>query len=230
MCQSGPVVLPGKLLEKETLKSVELISIITAHGFTYSDSSGLFKISCELNDSIIFKGVGFETRKVRITDSILSLGYMVILLEPKMLVFEETSINAFGTKEEFKKKFLELKINDNSVDLGLTNTGPYQAKLQNDKFYPTVPLVALSPISFLYSKFNEKEKAKRKIAELISESKVIEKKYSRVKVGEWTGLSGEKLTDFILFCNFRNSFLIEASQYEIVKKVGEKLSEYNKLK
>lgn len=229
-CQNKPHVLSGKLLEKGSMKPVEFLKVInkTRQILSYSDSAGLFSIPCNISDTIIFSGIGFETLSIKISDSLLAAKYKVIIMEPEMLMFEKADINAFGTKEEFIKKFLALKINEQKINPGLPESEHTVPKLSDDKYVKNPLFAITSPVSFLYYNLNRKEISKRRIINLMAESEIIDKKYNRRKVGGWTGLKGEDLTGFILFCNFKNDWLISASQYEIILKVNEKFLEYKK--
>jgi hypothetical protein len=77
----------------------------------------------------------------------------------------------------------------------------------------------------------EKEMIKlKKILEKEKVQKIINEKFNREIVADLTGLKEEDLTEFIVFCNFSEKYLLETNQYDILVKVLEKLELYKKLK
>lgn len=133
----------------------------------------------------------------------------------------------FGSYPEFKQKFLALKIPD-ELDLGLPNYVPGQSSMlhapQNG-----FGVAAGGPISFLYSKFSKHEKAIRKYNELMADKpnyEKVKKKYNREKVQHWTGLQGDRLTKFVLYCRFDDSYLLHVNEYDLIKRVQIKLKQF----
>lgn len=133
----------------------------------------------------------------------------------------------FGTYPEFKQKFLAHKIPD-ELDLGLPNYLPGQSSMlhapQNG-----FGVAAGGPISFLYSRFSKHEKAMRKYGELMADRpnyEKVKKKYNREKVQQWTGLQGDRLTKFVLYCHFDDTYLLHVNEYDLIEKVHVKLQEF----
>ena len=132
----------------------------------------------------------------------------------------------FGSFEIFKRKFLALKLDNELPDLGLPK-GSHSKPQLLDKDYISSPAFALSsPISFFYYNFSKIEQSKRKLAEWYAYAPIrekIEAKYNRKKLERWTGLNDHDLTQFIVFCSFRDSFLLNTNEYDLIVVVQLKL-------
>ena len=90
----------------------------------------------------------------------------------------------------------------------------------------------MSPITAIYNLVSKEGKSLRKLKKIQEEEeflKQVEYKYNNDILERTTGLKGIELYEFISFCNFNHKFLLKASEYEIIEKVLEKLSEYRKI-
>jgi hypothetical protein len=85
----------------------------------------------------------------------------------------------------------------------------------------SVPIITPEEIAMIkLKKIREKEKIRN----------IIYEKFNPDIVGELTGLKGDELTEFMVFCNFSEKYLFETNQYHILVKMLEKLEEFKKLK
>jgi hypothetical protein len=133
--------------------------------------------------------------------------------------------------EEFKKKFLALRIAETIPDLHLPVPQTGIPKLLDEKYISSLGFALNHPISFFYYNFNKKEQSKRKIIFLNREDQkyaAAYKKYNPKKVQEWTGLKGTNLDRFMTYCNFSSDFILSATEYEIILLVKKKLQEFKK--
>jgi hypothetical protein len=131
--------------------------------------------------------------------------------------------------EEFKQKFLALKLNNEPLDIGLPKAKPGTPKLLDDSYIKSLGFALSSPISFFYYNFSKVERSKRRVYELRNEKAqyaVIDSKISRHKIQYWTGLKEQDLDSFILFCDFSFDYMLSASEYDLIFKVKEKLVEF----
>jgi len=86
-----------------------------------------------------------------------------------------------------------------------------------------------SPITYLYNSFSKKAKMKQLYSEMLQYEEEIEKvptKYNREIVSEITGLKGDTLMEFMLFCKFSYYDIIRWSEQEIVNTIKSKYFEY----
>jgi len=133
--------------------------------------------------------------------------------------------------EEFKKKFLALKLNNEPLDIGLPKAKPGIPQLLDESFIKSLGFALNSPISFFYYNFSKVERSRRRVFELRHEKEqyaVIDSKINRHKIQYWTGLKEGNLDKFILFCNFSFNYMLTVSEYDLILKVKEKFEEFKK--
>ncbi len=138
-----------------------------------------------------------------------------------------------GNYPNFKKKFLALDIKDNVPDLHLPKAKGGTPKMLNPDFIGSLGFLINSPISFFYYNFSKEEQSRRKFYALnadLPNRRCIDAKYNKEKVQLWTGLKDEELTEFVLYCDFDDSFLSKASEYDLIEKVLKKLADFKTFK
>lgn len=135
----------------------------------------------------------------------------------------------FGSYNDFKGKFLALQIKDNIPDIGLPKAKAGTPQLLDPNYIGSIGFLFTSPISFFYYNNSKQEISKRKLYALNAYEpcrRAIDSKYNAEKVKNWTGLEGEKLTEFVLFCHFEDDYLLQTSEYELIKNILIKLEEF----
>jgi hypothetical protein len=139
----------------------------------------------------------------------------------------------FGSYAEFKQKFLALDIKNQVPNLNLpkmSGLSPYA----NDPLYAgRVGFAFSGPISFFYNKFSKEEQSRARYEALMQyepNQRRINEKYNYEKVKLWTGLKGDCLTKFVLYCHFDDDYLLQANEYDLIETVMFKLIEFKSKK
>jgi hypothetical protein len=196
-----------------------------------SDTMGYFSISVRLQDMLIVTAIGYYNLPIYISDSIYSLNrFHSFKMIPKIYDIGEVNVSILGTYEQFKYKFLNLdslepgnQINPyvlNDILAGIDTCGLVQ------------PAALGSPITAINNLVSKEGKSARKMKRIDEEEEFLKKinyKYNYDMLERITGFKGMELNVVIRFCNFSGKFLLEASEYEIIEKVLEKMEEYRKL-
>lgn len=136
-----------------------------------------------------------------------------------------------ATYEEFKRKFLALKIDNPPLDIGLPKAKPGIPKLLDENYIKSPWFALNSPISFLYYNLSKTERSKRRVYELRHEREqyaIIDKKINRQKIKYWTKLPEADLDAFILYCDFSFDYMLKTNEYDLILRVREKLAEFKK--
>lgn len=182
---------------------------------------GSFCIRVSRMDTILIKTLRYQTDTIVMYDSLLaSTEKYIAELTERSYPISEVRIYPYRSYEEFKRAFR----NHDPDPVGL-NPEPEESvpMLEDDDYLKSPGFMLNSPISFLYYQFSHEEKDKRKARKLYQEEKnnrIIEKKYNRDIIKQMTGLKREKkITEFILFCQFDQSFLMHATEYEILRQI-----------
>ncbi len=137
--------------------------------------------------------------------------------------------NILGNYTVFKWNFLEIRLNNEVPDIGLPKARPGIPQLLDDKYLSSPLFAIFNPIDFFYFNFNRHEISKRKAYRLEAYAPIqrkIDAKYNRQNIEKWTGLKNDKLTKFVLFCNFDNNFLSQVNEYDLMVTINQKLQEF----
>jgi hypothetical protein len=173
-----------------------------------SDAYGDFKITANVNDSISFSAIGYETLTIAITDSMYTYGH-IIKLKPTTYVLQEVVIHPFFEFPSISKWEI------------YTKPLPGQGGIN----IPT----GISPITFLYNQFSKEGRQKRYYKSLINGTAdflIIGEKFNGELVSQLTGLRDDELVKFMSWCNFSKDFLLYYSPETIKREVKKKYQEY----
>jgi len=228
--------LKGSIIDEKTLGYIPLVHIYNERNrkTSVSDTSGNFRLKVKNGDILVFSAIGYFLKKVNITDSLVKEETILIQLSPRTYEISEARVYALGTYEQFKQKVLALRLPETRTgqlrkylrDLSKKTGKEVKYQQEMDKLTQggvlyAIPIRTPEEIEMVkLKKILEKEKVR----------KIIDEKFNRNIVADVTGLKGEDLTEFMVFCNFSEKYLLETNQYDILIKVLEKLQVYKKLK
>jgi hypothetical protein len=176
---------------------------------TVSDINGDFKITANINDSIFFSALGYETLTVIMTESMYDYG-LIIKLKPVAYELGEVTIQPIIEKPIISKWEV------------YTPPLPNQGGIN-------IPTGA-SPITALYNRFSKESKQKRYYKKMIdgeTDFMLIGEKFNGVLVAQITGLKEDELVKFMSWCNFSNDFLVNYSPETIKRAIRRKYQEYS---
>jgi hypothetical protein len=193
-----------------------------------SDTLGYFRILADLNDLLIITAIGYYNLPVLVNDSLIHLQALRIFrLIPRIYPITEVKVGQLGTYEQFKNNFLKLDLPEPEHQMHPSVVPDIEKGI--DTLDLIGPISVMSPISAMYYLLSKEGKSLRKLEKINEEElflKQVEHKYNPEMLARITGMEGEELYDFVTFCNFSPEFLLEASEYEIIEAVLEKLKEY----
>ena len=96
---------------------------------------------------------------------------------------------------------------------------PYAISPDNFNSQDVLTISFTSPISLLYNSFSKRAKSEKKLQSLThsdNRANIIKQKYNRELVRKLTGLrEGEKLDDFLVYCEPTLEFILKSSDYEV---------------
>jgi len=228
--------LKGSIIDEKTLGYIPLAHIYNerTRKTSVSDTSGNFRLKVKNGDTLVFSAIGYFLKTVYITDSLLKEKTVFIELLPRTYEISEARVYALGTYEQFKQKVLALRLPETRTDklrkylydLSKKTGKEVKYRQEMDKLTQggvlyAIPIRSPEEIEMIkLKKILEKEKVQ----------KIIDEKFNREIVADVTGLKDEDLTEFIVFCNFSEKYLLDTNPYDILIKVLEKLEVYKKLK
>ena len=194
--------------------------------FAFTDKNGRFTIELSLNDTLIISKSTYR-QHVAVIDQKLFYGFEDFFLYYKATMLKEVTIIGINPSYEgFKKDIVTLELPDYYKRMEETQLSEWQkanaAFKQNGNILSLGGKVTLSPISFLYDKYSHKGKMGRLYNEMLDyedEMERIQQKYNRELVSEITGLQGDELLDFMMYCRFNYYDLVRWSDAQIREKI-----------
>jgi len=200
------VVIDGSL---DPVKDCHIINI-TQRTATVSDDFGNFKITANINDSIIFSALGYETLTIVVAESMYDYG-QIIKLKTTTYEMDEVVIQPFVEKPLITKWEIYTPPMPNQGGINIP-TGIHPATL----------------IYNLFSKEGRQKKYFKKLMESEADFMLIGEKFNGAMVAQITGLKDDELVRFMSWCNFSKDFLLNYSPETIRRAIRTKYQEYTK--
>lgn len=228
--------IKGCIIDGKTLGFIPFVHIYNerTNKTNISDTSGNFNVKVKNGDTLVFSAIGYFLKPVYITDSLLKAKAVFIELMPRIYEISEARVYALGTYEQFKQKVLALRLPETRADKLRKNLTELSKKTGKEvKYRQEMDKLTQGGVLFSVPILSPEEKEMIKLKKILEKEKVrkiIDEKFNRAIVADVTGLKGEELTEFMVFCNFSEKYLLETNQYDIIVKVLEKLEVYKKLK
>jgi hypothetical protein len=130
-----------------------------------------------------------------------------------------------ATWEQFKKEFMEVKVEDPMANLDLHLPSPEELR---NYAYPCGGIRMQGPISYLYDQFSREARSKKTYADLMIKEKVS-KRYNKEVVAKVTGMTNEdEIKKFMEFCALQIQFILESTDYELYAAIMNCYSEFCK--
>ena len=203
-------IFRSRVLNDSSLSPIKDCHIInkTLRTGTVSDGFGDFKITANVNDSIMFSAIGFETLTIALSESMYDFG-LIIRLKPTTYEMEEVTI----------RPIIEKPL--------VTKWQVYTPPLPNQGGI-NIP-TGINPVTALYNLFSKEgrqQKYYRKLMDKTADFMIIGEKFNGEIVAQITGLKDEELVKFMSYCNFSNEFLRNYSPETIKRAIRTKYQEY----
>ena len=214
-------VVTGLLISDENAKPVQLANIINRSSAKRSLSSrqGIFRINVSPNDSIFFTSVGFDTLRLR-GDELLNqeadtvmllMHYGSYRLKDVTIVYSNRKRDSIArvVAQIFKYDTL---LNNNDRIIHRPRGGPNT----NGTMGYT------GAITELYYKFSKEGKDMVHFEEFVKyyrEVQQADERYNKTIIQQMTNLPEYMLDDYILFCKMNRQFIIQASDYDLVRAI-----------
>lgn len=204
-----------------------------------SDSSGFFTIKATRDDSLVFSAVNYLPKLFVVPAEHLVDTIIQVTLKERIYEIGEVSVFGIGSYRQFKQKVLSMdipespteKLQQDILDSSRSVAMKVAENMELEELYNRSPLekvrIATIPI---YSK-DEKERLKLKEViekEIVQEQ--VDKKFNKEIISRLTGLNEHELTDFYVYLDFSDTFILTASEYEIQKAIVNKFKVYLKEK
>ncbi|MGB0917918.1 MAG: hypothetical protein ACPGU4_10030 [Flavobacteriales bacterium] len=231
-------VLLGGILKNhvsgEGIESVHVLNLTDSLA-TISNADGAFKIPAHLGDSIVFTSIGFFTKAIIVNAEHLAADFITIKLASRGYELSEVEVNPFGTKEQFREKFMALEVDDGTIEIAgikKPSKNPRTIPITEDKNEIKKAKYILNPASFLYGNFSKDAKMRQELHRLNKEKerhKNNSKKFNEDVVYRITKYEDERLIEFMNYCNFSQSQILRYSQYELTVAILNKQRAFERI-
>ena len=217
------------LMDADTAVSIPNCHIInkTRNLGTVSDESGIFTVTANIGDSIMFSSIGYVRMTIVVHDSMYT-NNRIIRLKPAIYVLTDLDIGILSTYDRFKRDILSREAEEAyKMSARVSQYDVYVPPLPNQGGI-NVPL-SVSPITFLYNLWSKEGKQYQYYQSVINgtaEFVIIGEKFNGLLVKELTGFENDELIKFMSFCMFTKEYLLYASKMEIQREIMRKYREY----
>lgn len=214
------------------LKGVSVYNINTKK-FVFTDAEGKFEMKLSVNDTLILSKSVYRQQIVVINKKMIN-NFEDFFLYYKSTMLKEVRVIALNPSfEGFKKDIVTLKLPEyyeRAQNIELSEFEKANATYKpNGNLLSLGGQVTMSPITYLYDKYSHKSKMNRLYNEMVSYEEEVERvqdKYNREIVQELTGLKGDDLLNFMMYCRFSYYDLVRWSDEEIRTQIKNKYFNY----
>ncbi len=234
-----PIVLEGKIIDESTSQHISFVQLLneSKRKWAICDDNGSFRIPVDMGDTLAFSALGYLGKVVIVDDSIIQNG-LTVALSPRFYEIDKIKVFGFRNYSDFKVKFKALKLPETKTDILRENLAEISKRIAGDAAYnkevsdkQNQSGVGVSiPMSFLSRSKEDKQRMHlQEILKQEDKQHIIEKKYNREIIADLTHLKDDELTNFMIFCNFNEEYLLKTDQYDILVEVLKKLKLYKSL-
>ncbi|MBL4585564.1 MAG: hypothetical protein JKX84_00695 [Flavobacteriales bacterium] len=232
------ILVGGILLNHLTGKPVMAAHVmnLTDSLATITSPDGAFKIPVHLGDSVVFTSIGYFTKALIITEQQLSADYIEVRMVQRDYELGEVRVNPLGTKEQFRKKFMELQVDDGSIEIiGVKKPTKERRELpitEDKNEIKKAKYLFTNPLSFLYgnlSKNAKKQQEYHKLEAQKEKNRLNYTKFNEAVVERITGYDGVKLNEFMDYCNFSENDIYRFTEYELAVMILNKQQSFERI-
>ena len=217
------VKVSGQVIDESTGEKIAYAQVINfrIHGSTMTDVNGNFSIQADPSDTLTFKILGYKDKIIPVTE-ILSIS-----TDNKKIALTQIKYPIDSVQVEAQR----LKMNLNWMPRGKSSNIPTELRSEDFDSIPGILTAVVKPLSYLHYKLSSSEKEKRAtLAAIYSEQqwKILSLIYNKEVIQRITFLTGDKLDDFMIYCNAYSGLAPNATTYEVEKRIKDLYIEYLK--
>ncbi|MBQ9434833.1 MAG: hypothetical protein IJU33_01745 [Bacteroidales bacterium] len=201
--------------------------------YVFTDKEGKFSIMASVNDTLIISKSIYRQLIVPLNSRQYSKKNEDYFLYYKAVILKEVKVYALNPSYEgFKRDLIGVKLPDayrKIEGIELSKEDKLNAELAHSgpNVLRNTPLE--HPITMLYNMFSRKAKMQRLYNELVENEDEIDQlqmKYNRDLVHQITGLEGDALMEFMVFCRFSYYDLLRWTPQQVIINIKNKYIEY----
>lgn len=233
--QSDKKTLKGKIVDGNTHAPLPNTHIINLNSVvaTISASTGHFQLPVQVNDTLYFSYVGYQSIKLKVSNDILKGNELEIAMYQVPLELSEVKLKPYKLIGvlEVDAKMIPANKYDNIHINGLPQTFETGAPVAQVYNKPTDAI--FHPVDFMYELFGKKPQQLRKLKKLREEDnlrEMLEKKANREVLMEYLEMDKEQLNNLLDYCNYSDYFIKNATDLQVIEAVIECYENFKALK
>jgi len=218
------IKVSGQLVDESNGENIGYAQIVNlrVHGSTMTDTKGNFSIQADPTDTLTIRLLGYKEKRIPVTEVVTKTKEnKKITLTPIRFQIDQVQVEGH-----------QLKLNLNGIQQGKSSTVPQELRSEDFDSKPGVFTAIANPLSFLHYHLSSGEKEKRTALTAIHSERqwqILSLIYNKDVVQKITFLTGDKLDDFMVYCNAYNGLSPNATTYDVEKRVKDLYAEYLKL-
>lgn len=155
----GKIPILGKIINTDSLSPVRNTHVISKmlHCGTISNRDGIFFIPAKTTDTLWVSCIGYGRRLIPINPSIAEVDTLVIALQRDTITLKEVTVLPFYDYKTFKQMIIEMPSKPIPRELQRLNdelAGMKSDRKHNKYFDASGNGIVMSPIQYLYDKYN----------------------------------------------------------------------------
>ena len=222
------ITVKGQVVHGSDQKPVPFAHIVNKSRYlgTISDTAGYFIIAMHKFDTLVISAIGFERQEYILPPFVsVSPYHTLVFIRARSYPIDEVEVFILGTWEQFSEKMEKLNLPETEDEKLRRELGETAREVALESYQ--IP----TGISFsLPSRYDASLKKLREIEAMEQRQIALYRKYNREVIARSTGLQGEELDDFIVFCNQHAWFTPETPAYDIIYQIKIWYRQYRILK
>jgi len=202
--------------------------------FAFTDSKGNFSMNVSLDDTLLISKSIYRQLVIIVDKKIYYNPVEDFFLYYKATMLKEVRIyNLNPSYEGFKQDIVTMKLPEyykRAEDVKLNDMEKANAVYKSGgNLLSLGGSVTMSPITYFYDKYSHKAQMQQLYNEMVSyqdEVERVQEKYNQNIVHDITGLSGNELLNFIMYCGFSYYDLVRWSDNQIRVLIKSKYIDY----
>ena len=213
--------IKAQVIDQMTKQGVGYAQVLNMRirGGTMTDALGNFSIQADPSDTLTFKSLNYKDKRVPVSEIIKTEnGIAKILLSPVRILLNQVEVEGTGPK-----------VNMTGIPVGKSVSTPVELRSDYFASRPTALTAIFKPLSFISYHLSKSEKEKRVTLTAIHSERdwqILSLVYNKDVIHRISGLTGNALEDFMLYCNAFNGLPVNANSYDVEKRIRELMIEF----
>lgn len=227
-------IINGVVLNSTTDAALEKVNIVNLNKVigAETNSDGEFAIRASVNDTLLFKYLGYKSLRVRVTNDWLKYGKVKVKMTQIQIALEEVVLKPVQLTGyvEVDAKIIPVYDNYRYRIAGLG--GGYEGGKNQPGAVSKVLSSIFNPADFLYNVFGKRPKQMKKLRKMKEDTEIrdlLQSKFDRETLMAVLQLERVDIEEILNNCNYSSDFIRTANDLQILDAISECYEEYRVL-